>query len=250
MVAAGAEDLPGKADQSVLYEYRQGIAWVTLNRPRVLNAVNLQMRDELWSLLDVIEQDADVGVVIFRGAGSAFSSGADISEFGTAPSYTEARRARRDRDVWGRLLHCPKPTVAAIHGYALGAGLEMALLCDFRIAAEDAQLGLPEASLAYIPTAGGSQTLPRTIGTGRALDMVLTAEPVSAATALAYGLVHWLTPRDQLDTRAEALARHLLAQPAEALRLAKRALVEALQQPLAAALRHESHLASLLAATT
>lgn len=235
-------------DDVLLYEVRRRIAWVTLNRPRVLNAVNLQMRDGLWSLLEVIEQDEDAGVVVFRGAGSAFSSGADISEFGTAPSYVEARRARLERDIWGRLLHCPKPTIAALHGYALGAGLELALLCDFRLAAADTMLGLPETSLAYIPTAGGSQSLPRTIGRGRALDMLLTAEPVTAATALEFGLIHALADPGSLEAEAEDLARRLLGQPQRALRLAKRALVEGGQMPLAAALRHESHLASLLAA--
>jgi enoyl-CoA hydratase/carnithine racemase len=233
-------------EETVLYERRDGVGWVTLNRPRVLNAVNLQMRDELWSLLDALELDPDVGVVVFRGAGSAFSSGADISEFGTAPSYVEARRARLERDVWGRLLHFPKPTIAAIHGYALGAGCELALLCDFRIASEDARLGLPETSLAYIPTAGGSQTLPRTIGIGRALDMIVTAEPVNATTALDYGLVQWVVPAAQLDSRTEGLARGLLAQPQAALRLAKRALVEGADLPLDAALRLEKHLASVL----
>jgi enoyl-CoA hydratase len=235
-------------EETVLYERRDGVGWVTLNRPSVLNAVNLQMRDELWSLLDALETDPDVGVVVFRGAGSAFSSGADISEFGTAPSYVEARRARIERDVWGRLLHFPKPTVAAIHGYALGAGCELALLCDFRIATEDARLGLPETSLAYIPTAGGSQTLPRTVGIGRALDMILMAEPVSAATALDYGLVQWMVPEDELDSRALALARRLFTQPQVVLRLAKRALVEGADLPLNAALRLEAHLAALLSA--
>jgi enoyl-CoA hydratase/carnithine racemase len=235
-------------EKTVLYERWDGIGWVTLNRPRVLNAVNLQMRDELWSLLDALELDTDVGVVVFRGAGSAFSSGADISEFGTAPSYVEARRARLERDVWGRLLHFPKPTLACIHGYALGAGCELALLCDLRIASDDARLGLPETSLAYIPTAGGSQTLPRTVGVGRALDMILTGEQVDAATALDYGLVQWVAPADQLESRTEALARRLVAQPQAALRLAKRALVEGADLSLEDALRLEAHLASLLSA--
>ena len=193
-----------ESPSSLLYDPRDGIARVTFNRPDVHNAIDLQMRDALWTLLDAIEADDEVGVVLFRGAASlkdgghpqtpaegahegsrasigAFSAGADITEFGTAPSYTEARRARLERDLWGRLLHFAKPTIAAIHGYALGAGCELSLLCDFRIAAEDALIGLPEAKLGYIPTAGGTQTLPRTIGPGRALDMLLTAEPIDAA---------------------------------------------------------------------
>ena len=167
------------------------------------NAINLEMRDALWSLLDAIEADDEVGVVVFRGAGdTAFSAGADISEFGTAPSYIEARRARLERDLWGRLLHFAKPTIAAIHGYALGAGCELSLLCDFRIAAEDALIGLPEAKLGYIPTAGGTQTLPRTIGPGRALDMLLDrgadrrrSEPSTTASSMRSSRAPDSTPR-------------------------------------------------------
>ena len=228
---------------TLLYEPRDGIAWVSFNRPEVHNAIDLAMRDELWALLDAIEADDDVGVVVFRGAGeTAFSAGADISEFGTAPSYTAARRARLDRDLWGRLLHFAKPTVAAIHGYALGAGCELSLLCDFRIAAADARLGLPEAKLGYIPTAGGTQKLQRTIGPGRALDMLLTAEPIDAQTALDYGLVHAVVPRAELNADAENLARRLLDQPPAALRAGKRALVEGRDLPLATALQLEAHL--------
>ena len=233
-------------DPVLLYDVRDGVAWVTLNRPRVLNAINLELRDALWSLLDAIELDSEVRVVVFRGAGPAFSSGADVSEFGTAPSYTEARRARVERDLWGRLLHFEKPCIAAIHGYALGAGCELSLLCDFRIAASDARFGLPETHLGYLPTAGGSQTLPRTIGRGRALDMILSAEPIDAASALDYGLVHAVVAPDELDVAAEAIARRLLAQPAEALCLAKQALVEGASLPLADALRLERRLAQRL----
>jgi enoyl-CoA hydratase/carnithine racemase len=240
---------PSPVTASVLYAARKGVAFVTFNRPEVHNAIDLEMRDRLWTLLDAIEADDEVGVVLFRGAGErAFSAGADISEFGTAPSYTEARRARLQRDLWGRLLHFPKPTIAALHGYTLGAGCELSLLCDFRIAAEDAQIGLPEAKLGYIPTAGGTQTLPRTVRAGRALDMLLTAEPIGAWRALDYGLVHQVVSLDALDAAAEALARRLLAQPPDALRAAKRALVEGRDLPLPEALRLEAHLRSLLAA--
>lgn len=234
----------------LLYETRDGVAWLTFNRPDVHNAIDMEMRDTLWALLDAAEADDDVRVVVFRGAGDeAFSAGADISEFGTAPSFTDARRARLELDLWGRLLHFPKPTVAAIHGYALGAGCELSLLCDFRIAAEDAQLGLPEAKLGYIPTAGGTQTLQRTIGPGRALDMLLSAESVTAMTALQDGLVHRVVPLVELDAAAETLARRLTSQPAAALRAAKQALVEGRDLPLTAAIRLESRLRHRLAAS-
>src|SRR6188474_1472267 len=124
-------------DNVVLYQKRDGIAWLTLNRPQAYNAIDLEARDLLWSLLEVVALDDEIGVVIFRGAGDrAFSSGADLTDFGTSPSYTEARRARRERDLWERLAFFEKPLIAAVHGYALGAGCELSLYCDFRIAAE------------------------------------------------------------------------------------------------------------------
>jgi enoyl-CoA hydratase/carnithine racemase len=207
------------------------------------------MRDELWTVLDIIETDGEIGVVVFKGAGErAFSAGADINDFGTAPSYTEARRGRLERDLWGRMARVEKPLVAAIQGFALGAGCELSLLCDLRIASEDARIGLPEVSLGYLPTASGSQTLPRTIGPGRALDMILSGDPIPAQRALEYGIVQWVVPRAELYQRAEALARRLLARPARALALTKRAVVEGLDLPLAGGLRLEAQLRALLAA--
>jgi enoyl-CoA hydratase/carnithine racemase len=232
---------------TVLYRPDAGIANLTLNRPEVLNALNLEMRDELWVALDAIEADPDVGVVVLRGAGSrAFSAGADIAEFGTSPSYIEARRARLERDLWGRLLHYPKPLIAAIHGFALGAGCEMSLFCDLRVASEDARLGLPETSLAYLPTAGGSQTLPRFAGPGRALDMILSGEPITAAQALEAGILHAVVPHAALDGTAETWARHLLSLDPTALRLTRRALREGMELSLADGLQLESRLRGLL----
>jgi enoyl-CoA hydratase/carnithine racemase len=232
---------------AVLYDSRDGIAWLTLNRPEVLNAINLQMRDELWVLLEAVALDGSVKVAVFQGAGHrAFSSGADLSEFGTAPSYTEARRARLERDLWGRLASFEKPLIAAVNGFALGAGCELSLLCDFRIASEDARFGLPETHLAYIPTAGGSQTLPRTTGLTRALDMVLTAEPIDAHRALDYGMVNTVVPRDQLEAVAEAFARRLVAQPQPALLATRRALREGSDLSLADAIRLERRLSRRL----
>src|SRR5207249_1214346 len=122
--------------ETLLYEKTsEGLAWITLNRPDVLNAINMQMRDDLWDIMHAVRDDPDVRVVIFKGAGDrAFSAGADISEFGTAPSYVEARRGRRERDLWGFMLSLDKVLIAAIHGFALGAGVELPMCCDFRVA--------------------------------------------------------------------------------------------------------------------
>jgi enoyl-CoA hydratase/carnithine racemase len=233
--------------ETLILEPRDGILWVTLNRPQVLNALNLRMRDELWAVLELIELDEEIRVAVFKGAGDrAFSAGADLNDFGTAPSLTEARRGRMERDLWGRLARLEKPLIAAIHGYALGAGCELSLLCDFRIASEDVLIGLPEVSLGYLPTAGGTQMLPRTIGRGLALDMILSGEPVPAGRALEHGVVHRIVPRDRLDEEAGRWARELADRPADALRLTKRAVVQGMELPLVEGLRFERHLSGLL----
>ena len=232
-------------DTPLLFEKDDaGIAWLTLNRPAVLNAVNLAMRDGLWSALLAVRDDPDIRVAVLRGAGDrAFSSGADVSEFGTAPSYVEARRARQDRDVWGLMLALTKPLVAAIHGFAYGAGCEMALCCDLRIASDDARFALPEVTLGYIPSAGGTQLLPRTVGAGMAREMILSGEPIDATTALRCGLVNRVVPRTQLEAEAMAIARRLAAQPERALRAAKEAMRRGADLPIEDGLRLERLLA-------
>lgn len=187
-------------DEPVLFEVNdRGIATVTLNRPDRLNAINLEMRDLLWTYLGSLREMPDVRAVVFRGAGACFSAGADISEFGTAPSIVAARRARHERDVWGALLSLPIPTIAVLHGYCFGAGLELPLCCDRRIAVEGATFALPEVTLGYIPSACGTQTLPRTIPPGAAMHMILTGERIDAEAALRWGLVSQVEPEDELE---------------------------------------------------
>jgi enoyl-CoA hydratase/carnithine racemase len=233
--------------ETIIYEKApEGIAWVTLNRPQVLNAINLAMRDQLWDVAHAVRDDPEVRVAIFKGAGErAFSAGADVSEFGTAPSYVEARRARRERDLWGFLLSLDKILIAAIHGFAFGAGTELPMCCDFRIASEDAKLGLPEVGLGYIPSAGGTQTLPRHVPPGVAMQMVLTGDPIDAQMAHRYGLVHRVVPRERLYEEAEALAARVMSQPDRAVRLAKRAVVDGVEMTLAQGLALEARLAAM-----
>ncbi|MEX0800797.1 MAG: enoyl-CoA hydratase/isomerase family protein [Dehalococcoidia bacterium] len=228
---------------TILFEKRDGIVWITLNRPESLNAINMRMRDELWEAMLAVRDDPDAGVVVFKGAGErAFSSGADVGEFGTAPSFVEARRARRERDLWGLMLSLEQPLIAAVHGYALGAGVELAMCCDIRIAGEGSRLGLPEVGLGYIPSAGGTQTLPRHVPPGIAMQMILTGDPIDARTALRFGLVQRVVPRERLYEAAESLARTLLSREQLSLRLAKRAVVQGLDLPLAEGLALESRL--------
>ena len=225
-----------------------GVAWLTLNRPHVLNAMNMAVRDEMWGAMAAVRDDPEIRVAVLGGAGDrAFSAGADISEFGTAPSYTDARRARQERDIWGAMLACTKPLVAAIHGFAFGAGCEMSLFCDIRIAADDATFALPEVTLGYIPSAGGTQTLPRAVPPGIARQMILSGQPIDAATALRYGLVQRVVPRASLHDEAALVAAKLASMPEAALRSAKEALMRGADLPLESALRLEAMIAARIA---
>ncbi|PFG72988.1 enoyl-CoA hydratase/isomerase family protein [Tepidiforma thermophila] len=194
----------------------RGIATITLDRPERLNAINLRMRDLLWEYLAAAAAIPEVRAILFRGEGRTFSAGADISEFGTAPSIMAARRARHDRDIWWQLLTHRCVTIARMHGYCYGAGLELPLFCDLRIASADARLALPEVSLAYIPSAGGTQMLPRIAPPGVAAHLILTGEPIDAETALRWGIVDRVVPPGDLDAAVEAALAAALADPAAA----------------------------------
>lgn len=232
------------AFDTLLYEKHGPIARVTLNRPQVLNVYNLAMRDELCQALEAIRDDTEVQGAILCGAGDhAFCAGADLTEFGTAPSQAVARQVRWERDVWGLFRSLDKPLVAAVHGYVLGSGVEMALLCDMRIAAEDAIFGLPEVALGMIPAAGGTQTLPRTVGPGPALHLMLTGRRLSAAEAFDIGLITRVVPRHRLLEEAHAVLEGILAGDSAAVRSAKVAVLQGMDLPLAEGLDLEARLA-------
>lgn len=227
-------------------EYRKAgaVAFVSLNRPRSLNSYNLEMRDELYQVLLAITDDPDVGAAVLRGQGRAFCAGADLTEFGTAPSPAIARQVRRERDVWQAFLDVPVPMIAAVHGYCIGSGLEMALLCDLRIASEDAVFAMPEAGLGMIPAAGGTQTIPRHAGPARAMDLLLTRRRVAAPEALELGLVGRVVPAGRLDHEARALAERLASAPRRAVVAVKDAVRRGSDLPLADALALEARLAA------
>jgi enoyl-CoA hydratase len=221
--------------ETILYEKQGHIAHVTLNRPRVLNIYNVRMRDELYETLSAVKADADVHVVILRGAGDkAFCAGADLSEFLSAPAPAEARHIRWQRDVWGLFLSLPQPVIAALHGYVFGSGIEMAMCCDIRIAAEDCVFGLPEVALGIIPAAGATQTMPRAIGPGRALDLLLTGRRIGALEALGMNLVNRVVPRSNLLTEAEGLAEKIAGFDQKAVRAIKQAVSRGLDLPVGA----------------
>ena len=233
----------------LLYEKMEGTAYITLNRPRALNAYNIRMRDELYKVLGAVRDDTEVKVIILKGAGEkAFCAGADLSEFLTAPPPVFARRARFARDVWGRFLCIDKPFIAAMHGYVLGSGIEMVLCCDIRLASEDARFGLPEPGLGIIPAAGGSQTLPRMVGRAAALDMLMSGRWLTAEEALRIKLVNRVVPRDSLFDEADKLAEKIKSHDSRAVSCAKQAVVRGLDLSLDEGLRLEENLLCQLAA--
>jgi enoyl-CoA hydratase/3-hydroxypropionyl-coenzyme A dehydratase len=191
----------------------RGVATITLNRPERLNAINMAMRDLLWTYLEACRDTPDVRLILFRGKGRAFSAGADISEFGTAPSVMASRRARHDRDLWSLLLGHRCITLARMHGFCFGAGLELPLCCDVRVAAAEASFALPEVTLGYIPSAGGTQTLPRTVPPGVAAHMILSGEPIDTEAALRWGLVDRVADATTLDAAVDEDIEQLLAMP-------------------------------------
>jgi enoyl-CoA hydratase/carnithine racemase len=234
--------------ETVVYEKRDAVAWLTLNRPAVLNAYNLQMRDDLFELLAAVRDDDEVRVCVLRGAGRAFCAGADLTEFGTAPSPTAARRIRFARDVWALLGALPVPTIAALHGFAFGSGLELALFCDLRLAAEGTKLGLPEVRLGMIPAAGGTQTLPRACGLSRALELLITGRSVETDEALRLGLVSRVVPADRLEAEVAALAQDLASLDRRVVQALRRAVREGADLPLEQGIRLEAALAASLRA--
>ena len=233
----------GSAFQTILFEKRESIGFVTLNRPEALNVYNVRMRDELYEILGAIRDDPDLDVVVLRGAGDrAFCAGADLSEFLTAPPPAKSRQVRWERDVWGLFLSLPQPAIAALHGYVLGSGIEMALCCDLRIASEDARFGLPEVTLGIIPAAGGSQTLPRTIGRAKSLEMLLTNRWIDAREAMSTGLVNRVVPRQELTPTVERLASQLAGRPRLTTRHIKEAVSRGASLPLREGLEMENRL--------
>jgi enoyl-CoA hydratase/carnithine racemase len=236
--------------EAIRYELAEGIATITLNRPAVHNAMNERMREELTACFGELVRSEDARVVVVTGTGErAFSAGADIREFVAPQLPVRFRDGRRRVDFRAAMDRCPQPIIAAIRGFALGGGLELALACDIRIAGEDSQLGLTEVNLAIIPGGGGTQRLPRLVGRGKALEMILTGARIDAREALRIGLVERVVPATEVLSSAQALARALAEKAPVALRYAKEAVVKGLGLPLEDGLRLENDLATLLRTT-
>lgn len=225
---------------SIRYEQHGNIAYVTLNRPDALNAFNYDMLRELGDIAESIRINPDIRVVIFTGAGEkSFSVGADLKERKTLTDQQVKRNIYKIGEVFSAIENLPQPTIAMLNGYAFGGGTELALACDFRIAADDIQLGLTETSLAIIPGAGGTQRLPRLIGEAKAMELILTAKRLKADEALAYGLVTKITSRETLISETENFATLMLANGPIALQQAKFAIKHGMNADLQTGLHIE-----------
>lgn len=223
---------------------------ITITRPTKLNALNRETLTELHGTLDTLAADPALRVLIVTGAGpKAFVAGADIAEFEALTPDEAVRYARLGQAVCERLETLPVPSIAAINGYALGGGCELALACTFRLMADTARLGLPETSLGLLPGFGGTQRLARAIGTQRALELMLTGRQVPADEAVALGLVLRAVPAEALLAEAQALADQLAARAPLALRYVREAVAAGLDRPLADGLATEARLFGLAAST-
>lgn len=217
----------------VLYQKLGAVAHLLLNRPKVINAFNMQMRDELFQALSAARDDPEVRAVLFSGAGDrGFCAGADLSEFGSAPSQDVARQVRWERDLWGLFLSIRKPLVAAVHGFVIGSGVEITCLCDIRIASEDATFRMPETALSLVPAAGGTQTLSRNIGLGESMEFLLANTQLDARRALSIGLVHRLTSRETVFGEGLLIANLLAGLDPRAVASAKTAIMAGLDLPV------------------
>ncbi len=231
------------AYRNLLVDIAGGIATVTVNRPDTLNALNALTIDELSSCFDSLYHDAAARVVIVSGAGDrAFVAGADIKELANMSGPQAQQLACRGQALMTKIEQLGKPVIAAVNGFALGGGCELALACHFRYAAENARLGLPETGLGLIPGYGGTQRLPRLVGKGRAAELILTGTHLTAAQALAMGLVNMVLPQEELLSETREAATAIASKSAVSIGLALQAIVEGLEMPLGEGCRHEAAL--------
>lgn len=236
--------------ETLLVEREGAVAVVTINRPKVLNALNTQTIDELEQVMRDVQRDDAVRAVVLTGAGEkSFVAGADINELARLTPAEGQRHGRRGQAVFDLIEQLGKPVVAAINGFALGGGCELAMACTLRVAAEHARLGQPEINLGIIPGYAGSQRLPRLVGKGRALEILLTGDMVSAGRAYEIGLVNRVVPAGELMGEARKLASALAAKAPIATRYILQAVHHGLDMPLPDAQILEASLFGLVAST-
>jgi 3-hydroxyacyl-CoA dehydrogenase len=235
--------------ETIIVRKEKPIAWIVLNRPERLNAINPKMIEEISKALDELEEDPDVRVVVFKGSGRAFCAGADVTAFAGINPMLAVKASRKFQELTLKIQFYTKPTITAIHGYALGGGLELALSTDFRIASEEAMLGQPEINLGFIPGAGATQRLAKIVGPAKAKELIMTGEFIPAVEAHKIGLLNKLVKPGALDEEARNLALKLAEKPPLALMAAKIAIDTGLEAGLWPGLSIESQLFGILFST-
>ncbi|HYM22235.1 MAG TPA: enoyl-CoA hydratase-related protein [Vicinamibacterales bacterium] len=242
--------MPSDAFENLLLDRDGAVATVTINRPKVLNALNGATLDELRRVMLALQRDADVRVIILTGAGEkAFVAGADINELAVQSPTGGRDHALSGQHVFDLIENLGKPVIAAINGFALGGGCELAMACTLRIADETAKIGQPEINLGLIPGYAGTQRLPRLVGKGRAMEMILTGQPIDAGRALSIGLVNGVAPAGGLMDAVRGLAARLATSAPIALRYIIDAVNKGAEMPFAEACRYEATLFGLIAST-
>jgi enoyl-CoA hydratase len=226
--------------QTILVDHQDRVATITLNRPDALNALNAQVMTEVTTAAAELDADPGVGAIIVTGSAKAFAAGADIKEM-AALSFADAFNADYFA-AWSRFAQVRTPTIAAVSGYALGGGCELAMMCDLLIAADTAKFGQPEIKLGVLPGMGGSQRLTRAIGKAKAMDLILTGRNMDAAEAERSGLVSRVVPADELLREAQGVAATIAQMSLSAARMAKEAVNRAFESPLSEGLLYERRL--------
>jgi len=236
--------------KTLMYEKKENIGLLTINRPEKMNALSQELTAELSLLLDEIENDDELRVIVITGAGDkAFVAGADINELVDRDARLGRRVSRERQEIFSRIENLHVPVIAAVNGYALGGGLELALACSIRICSEKAQFGAPEVKLGIIPGDGGTQRLPRLVGQGRAMEMIITGDFIDAQEAYRIGLVNKVFPPEKLKEEAMELAKKIASRPPLAVRYAKEAVNRSQEGDSASGFALESYLHALSCTT-
>ena len=236
--------------QTLIYEKKEKIGVLTINRPDRMNAISNELTSELKKFLDEIENDDELRVLVITGAGDkAFVAGADINELVDRDALIGRRVSRQRQEIFSRIENLHVPAIAAINGYALGGGLELALACSIRVCSDKAQFGAPEVKLGIIPGDGGTQRLPRLVGLGRAMELILTGDFIDAEEAYRIGLVNKIVPHEQLMEKAMELAKKIASRPPLAVRYAKETVNRSLEGSTVSGFALESFLHALSCTT-
>ncbi|WP_122628052.1 short-chain-enoyl-CoA hydratase [Lucifera butyrica] len=236
--------------ENLLFEKDNGIGMITINRPKALNALNGATLSELDALCDQLAKDNSVKVVIVTGSGEkAFIAGADITEMQPMSAVEGRNWGKFGQAVFNKLENLPQPVIAAVNGFALGGGCELAMACDIRIASEKAKFGQPEVTLGITPGFGGTQRLPRLVGKGRAKELLYTGDMIDAAEAYRIGLVNKVVPPEELLTVAKGMAAKILSRAAVAVQLCKAAVNEGMDMDLDSGVAYEAEVFGLCFAT-